>query len=98
MPDRLPPLTENIISNANLTPADVAGYEYASDNTKQVANIVQENMIQIGKVGEGLKDELVKGSAIGGGLFGAGAALKDVPQWTEKVAHSINGSAKSKGK
>jgi hypothetical protein len=99
VPDALPALTEDVITNANLTPNDVAGYNYASDNIKDVANIVQDNIDQVAVVNENLGKELGLGAAVGGGLFGAGAAVKDVPQWTEKVAHSINvGGEKAKGK
>jgi gas vesicle protein len=98
VPDKLPSLTEDVIANANLTPADVAGYTYASDNIKQVANIIQDNMGQVGEVVKGVEDEVLAGAAVGGGIFGIGSAVKDVPQWTEKVAQSIGGGAKSKGK
>ncbi len=95
LPD-IPDIPDDIRANV-LEPKDIESYEHFKDNYKTIMGAWADAARTSSDVLSDMSDNIGKGALVGGGLFASGAALKDVPSWTEKVAHSVDTRVHGKG-
>lgn len=98
VPENLPDLPQDIIDNNILSPEEIDVYNYTSANTGRVADIVEDNMQQLNRLGDTLGDEALYGALSGAAGGAAIETLRETPQWTKRIADSAIHPHAAKGK